>query len=122
VPGEGSYVASKHAVIGLSKTAARESPGIMSMRSRQVCLSFASQHEALGTMDVLIENDMIRADFDSFGPGKGKATGNDPAHHHRVRQSPGNSKGIAQGEVWLLSDDGNYLTGQVLNEDGGRLA
>lgn len=29
---------------------------------------------------------------------------------------------IAQGIVWLLSDDASYVTGHVLNVDGGWLA
>lgn len=91
----GAYVASKHAVEGLSKSAA---------------LDYASQGIRINTV--------------APGPTRTEMVGNDENVIARLAgmnpiQRIGSPNEIAQGIVWLLSDQASYAVGTTLVIDGG---
>lgn len=97
-----AYTASKHAVLGLTKTAALEyaAEGI---RVNAVCPGF-------------IETPMVME--------RGVAAGTDPAAYDRIaRLHPMNRLGrpeeIADVVVWLCSAESSFVTGQCIAVDGG---
>src|SRR6478735_7501963 len=99
VPGLSAYSASKHGVIGLTKTAALEvaRDGI---RVNSVCP---------GT----IRTPMLR----------GFVGGDEEMVEKMGRRSPigriGEPEEIAEAIVWLCSDASSYVTGHALEADGG---
>jgi NAD(P)-dependent dehydrogenase (short-subunit alcohol dehydrogenase family) len=102
-PGVGVYVASKHAVIGLTKTAA---------------LEYAAQGIRVNAVSPGgIETPM----FDRFAV----AIGSD-AHDQFVDLHPigrmGRPEEIAEAVLWLCSDKASFVTGHTLVADGGLTA
>jgi NAD(P)-dependent dehydrogenase (short-subunit alcohol dehydrogenase family) len=94
-----AYVAAKHAVIGLTKTAALEYAGA-NIRVNAVCPGF-------------IETRMTESAIQRRGE---VILNNTPLH--RMGQ-PGE---IAEMVVWLLSERASYVTGAAYNVDGGWMA
>ena len=94
-----AYVAAKHAVIGLTKTAALEYADA-NIRVNAVCPGFIETRMTEGAMQrrgqVIITNTPL----------------------HRMGQ-PGE---IAEMVVWLLSERASYVTGAAYNVDGGWMA
>ncbi|KAH8674951.1 hypothetical protein BGZ61DRAFT_496951 [Ilyonectria robusta] len=97
IPRNASYVASKHAILGLTKTAAKE------LGPRQIrCNAFCPGP---------VETPMFRASADI----RGKEM--DLSHIALGRKSQ--SKEVANLIEWLLSDGSSLITGTVQNIDDG---
>jgi NAD(P)-dependent dehydrogenase (short-subunit alcohol dehydrogenase family) len=99
LPTSSAYVAAKHGVLGLTKTAALEYADA-GIRVNAVCPGF-------------IETRMTR---DAVRQRGGVILNNTPLH--RMGQ-PGE---IAEMVVWLLSERASYVTGACYNVDGGWMA
>lgn len=101
-PGIAPYVASKHAVLGLTKTAALECAK-QNIRVNTICPG-------------VIETPMI----DRFTHGDGKA------HEQLIAGAPmgrsGRPEEIASAVLWLCSPGASYMTGQSMVIDGGWVA
>jgi putative flavoprotein involved in K+ transport len=101
IPTAGHYVASKHAVLGLTKTAAVEY-GKYGIRVNAVSPG-------------AVRTDMLLGVF-----------GDEEALEHMAAVHPlgriGRPEEIADGVVWLFSDRSSYYTGQSLTLDGGLTA
>jgi len=99
VPGMGAYSASKHGVLGLTKTAAAE-----------VARSGIRVNAVLPGS---VRTPMLR----------GFAGGDEAALEQMGRRSPmgrlGEPDEIAEAVVWLLSDAARFVTGSCLAADGG---
>jgi NAD(P)-dependent dehydrogenase (short-subunit alcohol dehydrogenase family) len=99
VPGLAAYSASKHGVIGLTKSAAME-VARQGVRINCVCP---------GT----VRTPMLR----------GFVGGDEGVLEKMGRQAPmgrlGEPREIAEAIVWLLSDAASYVTGAVVSPDGG---
>lgn len=95
-PGQANYVASKAGLIGLTKTTAKEfaSRGI---RCNAVAPGFISS-----AMTDVLSDDVKKKYFDSIPLGKF-----------------GETENIADVVAFLASDMSQYVTGQVINVDGG---
>lgn len=105
VPGAAAYTASKHAVIGLTKSMAMDYVG---QGVRINCV--APSH---------IETQMIRSFIDdSDDPSATRQTLMSSVPIGRLG-SPGD---VVGGVAYLLSDDAAYVTGSVLSIDGGFVA
>lgn len=96
IPMTGTYVASKHAVIGLTKSAAIDHAA-QGIRINAV---------APGAIRTAIIADQIKADEAGL------------AAMHPIGRL-GNAEEIANGIAWLLSDEASFVVGHVLNIDGG---
>jgi len=100
-PGASPYVASKHAVIGLTKSAAVEY-GPYGIRVNAVSPG-------------AIRTEMLREVF-----------GSDEALRQTARAHPlgriGTPEEVAEAVAWLFSEGSSYYTGQVLTLDGGLTA
>jgi NAD(P)-dependent dehydrogenase (short-subunit alcohol dehydrogenase family) len=107
VPRYGAYVTAKHAVIGLTRTAALEGA------RRGVRVNAV----APGPTETRIMDDVVRT-FDPTSPAA--------AHKKLTRANPmgrfATPDEIAAAIVWLLSDESGYVTGTVLSVDGGLTA
>jgi len=99
-PGVGVYVASKHAVLGLTKTAALEY-GRQGIRINAVSPGG-------------IETPML----DRFTGGRGTDFFNQLAGLHTIGRL-GRPEEIAEAVVWLCSDKASFVTGLSLTADGG---
>lgn len=99
VPGLSAYSASKHAVLGLTKSAALEAARA-GVRVNAVCPGS-------------VRTPMLR-DF---------VGGDDAALEKMGRRAPmgrlGEPQEIAEAIVWLLSNAASFVTGNVLSPDGG---
>lgn len=99
VPGLAAYSASKHAVIGLTKSAALEVAG-EGIRVNAVCPGS-------------VRTPMLR----------GFVGGDEALLEKMGRRSPmgrlGEPEEIAEAIVWLLSDAARFVTGNALSPDGG---
>lgn len=99
-PGVSVYVASKHAVVGLTKTAA---------------LEYAKQGVRVNAVAPGgIETPMLHR----FTGGPGTDFFNQLAGMHPVGRL-GQPEEIAKAVVWLSSDNASFVTGQVIAADGG---
>ena len=93
-PGMGPYVAAKHGVIGLTKTAATD------YADRGIRVN------ALAPGPIFTRPEMEAAQVGRWVP----------------MQRMGRPEEVAAAAVWLCSDEASYITGAVLNIDGGKLA
>lgn len=100
--GGGAYTASKHGVVGLTKSAALDYAG-SGIRVNAICPG-------------VIRTDMISR----------YTKGNPEAEAALVAMEPVNRMGtpeeIAQSVVWLFSDESSFTTGQAIAIDGGLTA
>jgi NAD(P)-dependent dehydrogenase (short-subunit alcohol dehydrogenase family) len=101
MPWAGAYAATKHAVAGLTKSAA---------------LDHAAQGVRInGVAPGAVKTDIIAAQLE----------GNDPNYNEQTISAmhPMNRLGrpdeIANGIVWLLSDEASFVTGHIIAIDGG---
>jgi len=98
-PGISSYIASKHGVIGLTRTAALEY-ATKGIRVNAVCP---------GAVDTQIARDVVG--------------GNEEAYKEMVKQIPlgriGRPEEIASAVLWLCSQGASYVVGHALVVDGG---
>ncbi len=99
--GAATYSASKHGVIGLTKSAALENAG-HKIRVNAVC-------------PAVIETDMAERAF-------GGLDGNDPVRLMHPLGRYGKPMEVAEAVVWMCSDHSSFMTGQSLVLDGGLLA
>lgn len=99
-PGASVYVASKHAVIGLTKSAAVEY-GPLGIRVNAVSPG-------------AVQTELLREVF-------GDRAIEEMAAVHPVRRV-GSPQEVADAVVWLFSDNSSYYTGQSLVLDGGLTA
>jgi NAD(P)-dependent dehydrogenase (short-subunit alcohol dehydrogenase family) len=99
--GAATYSATKHGVIGLTKSAALESAG-HGIRVNAVC-------------PAVIETDMAERAF-------GGLHGNDPLRLMHPLGRFGKPMEVAEAVVWMCSDHASFMTGQSLVLDGGLLA
>jgi NAD(P)-dependent dehydrogenase (short-subunit alcohol dehydrogenase family) len=99
IPYAGTYAATKHAVVGLTKSGA---------------LDYATQNIRINAVAPGAINTDIIAQQIALGQ-YDQATVS--AMHPMTRM--GNPEEIAQGIAWLLSDEASFVTGHVLNIDGG---
>lgn len=100
--GVGPYAASKHAIVGLTKTAA---------------LEFASKKIRVNAIcPAIIETEMMSEIFNA-SPNPEKAKRNmDMAHPMQRMCKP---EEVAKSAVWLCSDEASFITGVALPVDGG---
>jgi NAD(P)-dependent dehydrogenase (short-subunit alcohol dehydrogenase family) len=99
IPYAGPYAATKHAVVGLTKSGAldyaTQNIRINAVAPGAVNTDIISQQIALGQYDEVSVSAM----------------------HPMARM--GNPEEIAHGIAWLLSDEASFVTGHILNIDGG---
>ncbi len=95
-PGQANYSASKAGLIGLTKSAAKE----LASRNIQVNAVAPGYIETEMTEKL---SDQAREAFLAYIP----------------QQRPGSSRDVARAVRFLASGDADYITGQVLNIDGG---
>jgi NAD(P)-dependent dehydrogenase (short-subunit alcohol dehydrogenase family) len=101
--GNSAYVASKHAIIGLTKVAAAE-VGKQSIRVNAICP---------GPIDTRMMNSIIQ----SSNPGnRAEILSRNPSGRF------GSPDEVAQLVLYLASDDSSYVHGAVIPIDGGRTA
>jgi NAD(P)-dependent dehydrogenase (short-subunit alcohol dehydrogenase family) len=98
-PGIASYIASKHGVVGLTRTAALE----------YVQHGIRVNAVNPGTIDTQIARDVVKGD--------------ERAHAEMVKKIPmgriGQPEEIAAAVLWLCSPGASYVVGQALTVDGG---
>lgn len=99
-PGTPAYIAAKHAVIGLTKSAA---------------MDFSPQQIRINTVAPgAIDTPMLRGALEQFGF--------DPEDYAKKLSMLGrfaHADEVAKAHLWLASDDSSYVTGAVITVDGG---
>ena len=95
-PGQANYTASKGGLIALTKTAARE------FGSRSVCINAVAPGFIKTDMSSKVDAKVIEAAVNAI-----------------PLKRMGEAREIANAVVWLASDLGAYVTGQVVVVDGG---
>jgi NAD(P)-dependent dehydrogenase (short-subunit alcohol dehydrogenase family) len=100
-PGYSAYIASKHGVAGLTKTAALEY-GQANIRVNAVCPGF-------------IRTAMVAPIFENERMLKGWL-------RSQALRRPGEPEEIAAAVVWLCSDAASFVTGHMMTIDGGQTA
>ena len=99
IPYAGPYAATKHAVVGLTKSGA---------------LDYATQNIRINAVAPgAIKTDIIAGSISQGQYDEATISG----MHPMVRM--GDPEEIARGIAWLLSDEASFVTGHVLNIDGG---
>lgn len=106
-PGAAGYVAAKHAVVGLTKSAALEYAE-QGVRVNSICPSYV--------ITPLVENDLFRDTLGNDEELIAAARANHPIG--RFAQPPE----IAAAACWLLSDKASFVTGSAMSVDGGYTA
>lgn len=98
-PGIGAYIASKHGVIGLTRTAALE------------YIKHGIRVNAVnpGLIDTQIARDVVSGDEQAY---------NDIAKHVPIARA-GRPEEIASAVLWLCSPGATYVVGHALTVDGG---
>ena len=102
-----AYTASKHAVIGLTKSAAMECSGT-AVRVNCVCPG-------------LIESRMLSAILEGRNPGKAPAVSAKILERIPARRL-GQASEVASMVAFLASDEASYVSGSAHTIDGGRIA
>jgi NAD(P)-dependent dehydrogenase (short-subunit alcohol dehydrogenase family) len=98
-PGMAAYVASKHAIAGITKAAA---------------LEYAAQRIRVNAVAPgAVLTDMLREGSASTPEGKARVEAATPMHRIAAPEE------IAAAIVWLASDDSSFVTGVTLPVDGG---
>jgi NAD(P)-dependent dehydrogenase (short-subunit alcohol dehydrogenase family) len=106
-PGAAGYVAAKHGVVGLTKSAALEYAE-QGVRVNSICPSYV--------ITPMVEKDLFE---DALGNDQeliGAARANHPIGRFAQPQE------IAAAAVWLLSDKASFVTGTAMSVDGGYTA
>jgi NAD(P)-dependent dehydrogenase (short-subunit alcohol dehydrogenase family) len=99
IPYAGPYAATKHAVVGLTKSGA---------------LDYATQNIRINAVAPgAIRTDIIAGSIEQGQYDEATIS----AMHPMARM--GNPEEIAHGIAWLLSDEASFVTGHILNIDGG---
>jgi NAD(P)-dependent dehydrogenase (short-subunit alcohol dehydrogenase family) len=98
-PGIGSYIASKHGVIGLTRTAALE------------YVTYGIRVNAVnpGLIDTQVARDVVSGDEQAY---------QDIAKHVPIARA-GRPEEIASAVLWLCSPGASYVVGHALTVDGG---
>jgi NAD(P)-dependent dehydrogenase (short-subunit alcohol dehydrogenase family) len=98
-PGISSYIASKHGVVGLTRTAALE------------YIEHGIRVNAVnpGLIDTQIARDVVSGDEQAYA---------EIAKHVPIRRA-GRPEEIASAVLWLCSDGASYVVGHALTVDGG---
>ena len=99
LPGIGSYIASKHGVVGLTRTAALE------------YIKHGIRVNAVnpGLIDTQIARDVVNGDERAYA---------EIAQHVPIGRA-GRSEEIASAVLWLCSPGASYVVGHALTVDGG---
>lgn len=100
IPNAAAYVASKHAVIGLTKTAALEAAKFH-VRVNAIC-------------PALVDTAMADRLADKAGIGKADFAANNPMRRLATPEE------VAATACWLLSDSAAFISGQALGIDGAQ--
>jgi NAD(P)-dependent dehydrogenase (short-subunit alcohol dehydrogenase family) len=106
-PGAAGYVAAKHGVVGLTKSAALEYAA-QGVRVNSICPSYV--------ITPMVEKDLFE---DALGNDEeliGAARANHPIGRFAQPEE------IAAAAVWLLSDKASFVTGTAMSVDGGYTA
>ena len=98
-PGIGSYIASKHGVIGLTRTAALE------YVKRGIRVNAVNP----GLIDTQIARDVVSGDEQAYG---------ELAKNIPIGRA-GRPEEIASAVLWLCGSGASYVVGQALTVDGG---
>jgi NAD(P)-dependent dehydrogenase (short-subunit alcohol dehydrogenase family) len=106
-PGAAGYVAAKHGVVGLSKSAALEYAE-QGVRVNSICPSYV--------LTPMVEKDLFE---DALGNDE-ELIGAARANHPIGRFA--DTLEIADAAVWLLSDKASFVTGTAMSVDGGYTA
>ncbi|KAG4436052.1 Short-chain dehydrogenase/reductase aba4 [Cadophora sp. M221] len=102
-----SYTASKHGVLGLTRTAAKEF-GAMGIRVNAICPHWAFRGRII--------TPMLKSAEDALGISVSPET---PGYPDIALRRDGEPKEVAQLIAFLLSDESSYISGADISIDGG---